>query len=53
MPPALGTFPELLGGPRVFRQRIPELHLVAAPLAADLDLDVVHGRILSRESRLG
>lgn len=53
MPPAPGTFPELPWGPRVFRQRILEFHLVAAPLTADLDLDVVHGRILPRKSRLG
>ena len=44
MPPALGTFPELLGGPRVCRQRIPELHLVAAPLALQLGCGFIMAR---------
>ena len=53
MPSAFPAFPELLRGPHVVRPRVLEFHLVAAALAPDLNLDVVHGRILQCEVRLG
>jgi len=52
MPPAVWTFPELLWGPRIVRPRVLELHLVTTALAPDLNLDVVHGRILQRKVTL-
>ncbi len=53
MPPTFLAFPELLSGPGVVRPRVLELHLVATALAPDLNLDVMHARILQREVRLG
>ena len=46
MAPTFWALPELLRRPVVFRRRIAELHLGTAPLAAYLNLDVVHGQIL-------
>jgi hypothetical protein len=51
--PAFSAFPELLRGPGVVRPRVLELHLVATALAPDLNLDIVHGRILQCKVRLG
>ena len=44
MPTALRAFPELLWRPGVAWLRIPQFHLGAAALTADLDLDICHGR---------
>jgi len=52
VPSAFLAFPELLRGPSVVRPRILEFHVVAAALAPNLNLDVVHGRILQWEVRL-
>ena len=46
MTPALGALPELLRRPGVVWTGVSEFHLRAAPLAAYLNLDVVHAQIL-------
>ena len=43
VPTALWALPELLRRPRVFRPRVLQVHLAAAPLAAHADVWVVHG----------
>lgn len=40
---ALRTLPELLGGPRIFRSRVRQVHLGTAPLTTNADIGVVHG----------
>ena len=47
MPAAARTDPELVGAPRVARGRIPHLHLLAAPLAGDLEFESGHHAILA------
>lgn len=42
MPPALGTFPELLRRPGAAWQRVTQFHLRPTSLTADLDLDIGH-----------
>jgi len=44
MPSALWTDPELVGGPRHARAGIAHVHLGAAALTADVEIDVGHGR---------
>lgn len=44
MPPARGALPELLGEPGAAGFRVPQRHLRAAALAADLDLHIGHAR---------
>ena len=46
MSAAFKALPELLGGPGIVGSWIAKLHLAAAPLAANLNLHVVHARIL-------
>ena len=53
MPPALRTLPKLLGGPWIVWSGVSKLHLVATALATNLDLDVMHARILQGRGRLG
>lgn len=43
VPIALRALPELLGGPRIFRSRVRQVHLGAAPLTTNADVGVVHG----------
>ena len=53
MAPAFRTFPELLWRPVVVRSGVFEVHLVATALTPDLNLNVMHGRILQWEGGLG
>jgi hypothetical protein len=48
MTAALRADPELIGRPGHARRRVAQLHLLAAPLAADVDVDVAHVRILAQ-----
>ena len=47
MPAALRTDPELIRRPRHAGPRVAHVHLGAAPLTADMSIDVGHGGILT------
>ena len=53
MPAAPLAHPELVRPPRAFWRRVLHLHLLAAPLARNLEVDRRHGRILARSCGAG
>jgi molybdenum cofactor cytidylyltransferase len=48
MPAAAGTDPELIGPPGSPRRGVSEVHLFAAALTPDVQIDVCHGSILAQ-----
>ena len=53
MASAFWTFPELIWRPVVVRSWVFEIHLVTTALAPDLNLNVMHGRILQWDASVG